>query len=269
MDKMNKKVEVLITTVNCKDYDNLLKTMHIQTDAMIGNQCEKNSVEEITYQNYHCCIYSFHERGVGLNRNNLLMRTHADYCLFGDDDLCYVDGYEQLVTLYFEKYPDADVLVFNLAERVRERFVITQDFKVNAFNFMRFGAARLAIRRTAIQTHGILFNICFGGGAEYSNGEDTLFLNSCLKAGLKIYAVSCTIAELREQRASTWFHGYDEKYFLDKGLLYYLISRRWYRILILQDVLRHHDTYGKHIAYLWKTMNRGVHDARERKYERF
>ena len=40
-----------------------------------------------------------------------------------------------------------------------------------------------------------------------------LFLTACLKNGLKIYAVPTELAELTEERKSTWNCGYDEKYF--------------------------------------------------------
>lgn len=269
--KANQTVEVLITTMNCQDPIKLLKQMNIQGTAMIGNQITdggavRDCVSETTYQDYCIPMYSFREKGVGLNRNNLLMRTASSYCLFGDDDLTFTDGYEQAVIQYFEQYPDADVLIFNLLEQTPTRYLIKDAFKVNAFNYMRFGAARIAVRSACIQTHGILFNTCFGGGAHYSNGEDTLFLSSCLKAGLKIYAIPYTIAQLREDRKSTWFEGYKETYFLDKGLLYYLISRRWYHLLILQDAYRHRKMYGQPFSYLWNTMNRGVKDAKNRRF---
>lgn len=271
MNEMNKSVEVLITTMDCEDPTSLLKQMNIQGSAMIGNQFHESfnlnqGVQKFTYQDHLITMYSFQEKGVGLNRNNLLMRTEAEYCLFGDDDLTYTDGYEEAVKQYFQKYPDADVLIFNLQEQESKRYVIQDAFKVNHWNYMRFGAARLAVRSACIQTHGILFNTCFGGGAPYSNGEDTLFLSACLKAGLHIYAVPYTIASLREERESTWFHGYREEYFLDKGLLYYLISRRWYRLLILQDALRHKKMYQNSFRCLWNTMNRGVKDAKRRRF---
>ena len=263
----DKKVEVLITTVNCKNPEALLQQMHIQSAACIGNQCEVNRIDTIQASGGSYIVYNFNERGVGLNRNNLLMRTKAEYCLFGDDDLVYVDEYENIVKDAFQTYPDADVILFNLEEETPSRYRIQKPFKVNYFNFMRFGAARMAVKRTSIQTRGILFNLCFGGGCAHAHGEDTLFLNSCLKAGLHIYALPITIATLTEVRVSSWFHGYDEKYFLDKGLLYYVMSRRFYPFLILQDALRHHKTYDKTIGYLVKTMKRGVADERKRRMQ--
>lgn len=92
---------------------------------------------------------------------------------------------------------------------------------------MRFGAARIAFRRKSITKNGITFNLHFGGGTEYSAGEDTLFLHDCLRKGLKIVAVPDSIATLLENRESTWFKGYTDKYFLDRGALFAAISKKW------------------------------------------
>lgn len=236
-------VEVLITTMNCNNFEELLKKMNIQTNAMIGNQTSYNEIKLFHYNDKQIKSYSFQEKGVGLNRNNLLMRTTADYCLFGDDDLIYAEGYENIVKEAFCKYPDADVIIFNLEEEVKRRYIIEEDFKVNYLNFMRFGAARIAIKTDSILLNGILFNTCFGGGTDHNNGEDTLFLCECLKHHLKIYAVATMIAYLPEGRESTWFKGYDEKYFEDKGLLYYVISKHFYKFLCFQDSFRHKKLY--------------------------
>ena len=149
----DKKVEVLITTVNCKNPEALLQQMHIQSAACIGNQCEVNRIDTIQASGGSYIVYNFNERGVGLNRNNLLMRTKAEYCLFGDDDLVYVDGYENIVKDAFQTYPDADVILFNLEEETSSRYKIQKPFKVNYFNFMRFGAARMAVKRKIGRAH--------------------------------------------------------------------------------------------------------------------
>lgn len=89
------KVEVLVATVNCTDIKKLIKKMNIQTDAIIANQCDHIGYEEIKYNNSSIKVYSFPERGVGLNRNNALMRASGDIVLFADDDEALVDKYEK------------------------------------------------------------------------------------------------------------------------------------------------------------------------------
>lgn len=251
------KVEVLVTTMNCRNIPQLLQQMHVK-NAIVGNQTDKNLIYEVD----GTTVYDFQEKGVGLNRNNLWMRTEADYVLFGDDDLIYVDDYEEKVKKAFQKYPDADVIVFNLEENKKERYIIQKDFRVKYHNFMRFGAARIAVKTSSLRLHGILFNTSFGGGTPHSNGEDTLFLHACLKAHLKIVAVNETIAKLTEMRESTWFKGFNKKYLYDKGILYYVMSPRWYWFLNLQDALRHHQHYGTSFSSALKEMRKGSQYAK-------
>ena len=257
--KETKSVQVLVTTMHCRNVASLLQQMKVK-NAMVGNQTDKNLI----YQVDGTTVYDFQEKGVGLNRNNLWMRTEADYVLFGDDDLVYVDDYEEKVLNAFAKYPDADVIVFNLEETKKERYVIENDFRVKYHNFMRFGAARIAVKTSSLRLHGILFNTSFGGGTPHSNGEDTLFLHACLRAKLHVYAVSETIAKLTEARASTWFKGFNKKYLYDKGILYYVMSPRMYWFLNLQDALRHHRSYGTSFASCYKEMKKGSAYAKKR-----
>lgn len=231
------RIQVLVAAMHQEDHF-LLQKMNIQSDVIVGNQCDRNSVETFEYNGYKATYLNFAERGVGLNRNNVLMRANGDICLFADDDMEYVDNYSDIVKGVFKQIPDADVIVFNLTEEVPTRYVIKKTERVGYLNYLRYGTARVAFKLKSVRENGIYFNQCFGGGTEHCHGEDNIFLTDCLKAGLKIYAVPKTIAKLTEERKSTWNSGYDEKYLSDQGALYRAISRRWCWLLCLQDAIR-------------------------------
>lgn len=237
------KIQVLVAAMHQKDHA-LLEKMHLKTDAIIANQCDFNSVEDFEWNGHKIRYLNFAERGVGLNRNNALMRATGDICLFADDDMVYVDDYVEKVRSAFENFPDADVIAFNLIEPKITRYVIKKAYKVGFLNYLRFGTARVAVRLKSVREKGIYFNQCFGGGTEHSHGEDNIFLTDCLRKGLKMYAVPEYIAKLTEERSSTWKSGYNEKYFKDQGALYKMISPRLWKILCLQDALRHRKLYG-------------------------
>ncbi|MBE5763144.1 MAG: hypothetical protein E7338_02855 [Clostridiales bacterium] len=250
------KIQVLVAAMNQKDHS-LIEKMNIQTDALVGNQCQINSVDSFDWKGLKVTYYSFNERGVGLNRNNTLMRANCDVCLFADDDMKYVNGYPKIIEATFESYPKADIIVFNVIERKKsKRYVIKSVKKVRFYNFMRYGAVRIAARLSSIKENAIYFNECFGGGAEYRHGEDTLFLAECLKKGLNIVAVPIEIAELTEERASTWDVGFDEKYFKDQGKLYKVLSRKYWKLLCLQDAIRHKGLYKKKWNESYRLMTR-------------
>jgi glycosyltransferase involved in cell wall biosynthesis len=235
-------VEVLVAALGQTDRS-LLEKMNIQSDCIVGNQCDRNEIEEFEWNGHRVRYLNFKERGVGLNRNNALMRAAGDICLFADDDMRYCDGYAEKIIEAFEQNPKADVLVFNLIEKVKTRSVIQKVSRVGWLNFLRYGTARVAIRNASVQREGIYFNQQFGGGTPHCHGEDNLFLAACLKKGLKIYAVPLFLAELTEERQSSWNTGYDEKYLKDQGVLFKTLSRRWWRLLCLQDALRRRGSY--------------------------
>lgn len=236
------KVQVLVAAMHQSDYS-LLEKMNIQSDAIVGNQCDKDLMEKFEWNGHKITYLSFAERGLSLNRNNALIRADGDVCLLADDDMVYDDGYVETVTEAFRAYPDADVLIFNIVEPVPTRCVIKKPGKVNYLNYLRYGSVRVAFKLQSIRENAISFNQCFGTGTDRGFGEDNLFLTACLRNKLKIYAIPESFARLTEERDSTWFKGYDEKYLRNKGLLFRAVSKRWRRFLCLQDALRHYKQY--------------------------
>lgn len=246
-------IQVLVAAMYCEE-NSLLQKMNIQSDAVVGNQCDKNEVAEFDYNGHRIKWLSFAERGVGLNRNNALMRADGDICLFADDDMVYVDGYTSIVEKAFQELPDADVIIFNLKEKEPTRYIIRKRMRIGCLNFLRYGTARVAVRLRSVRDNGIYFNQCFGGGTPHCHGEDNLFLADCLKKGLKIYANPAYIAELTEERESSWNTGYDEKYIRDQGALYRCMTRKYWRLLCLQDAYRHRREYGMSWVKVYRCM---------------
>lgn len=240
-------VQTLVVTTNQTDHS-LVEKVNIQSDAIIGNQCGHCKYEVFSYKDFKVQIVSSDSVGVGINRNELLLRASADICVLADDDMMFEDNYVDTVCEWFEKIPDADILLFNLNEKIERRYRNTRVNKINYFNYAKYGAARIVLRTSPVQCNGIFFNTMFGGGCKYSCGEDSLFLRECLKKGLKIYGVPDAIASI-EDGNSTWFVGYNDKYFFDKGVLYYFLNKRLCWVHILYHSFKHRKRYSE---YGWK-----------------
>ena len=250
-------LQVLVAAIDQTDFS-LVKKMNIRTAAIVGNQGSRNAVETTEAEGHTVTYLNFAERGVGLNRNNALMRADADICLLADDDMVYDDDYEAKVLEAFRQYPEADVIFFNLEEENSTRYRIDSPHKVGRLNFLRYGAARTAFRLDRIRENGIFFNQCFGGGCRYSHGEDSIFFSDCLRKGLRLMAVPVTIGRMTHERASTWLGRYDETYRRDQGALYRQISRRFWRFLCLQDALRKRKRYGLAPLRAYRLMTKGA-----------
>ena len=256
-------IQVLVATIDQKDHG-ILKKMNIQSDAIIANQCDVNDVEDLDYKGCRVRYLSFAERGVGLNRNNALMRATAEIFLLADDDMVLCEGYPEKIKKIFSENPKADVIIFNLTRERRMKYKIKRKRKIGYKNFMRYGAAGIAAKTRSITKRGITFNLHFGGGADYSSGEDTLFLLDCLRKNLNIVAVPECIAELTNTRKSTWFEGYNDKYFIDKGILFATMSRRWAWLLSLQFCIRHRRMFrtSKKVCAAYILMLRGIKEVK-------
>lgn len=237
------ELQVLVSTMNQADHD-LPRKMKLNSNAIIVNQCNETATYDEIYNGYEVHWYSFAERGVGLSRNNALMRAEGDIVLFADDDVTYVGNYNEIILQEFERLPDADAIIFNIISSDQERpeFLNSHVHRLHFFNCLRYGAVRIAVRLEKLRKNNISFHLLFGGGALYGSGEDSIFLMDCLRYGLKIYASNRLIGTMN-YRKSNWFHGYEDKYFHDKGALFTCISNKWARLLCLQYCLRHQKDF--------------------------
>lgn len=232
------KLQVLMSVMNQADHS-ILKASNIQTPAIIINQCYKNKVERFKYKNNPIEFVSTDLRGVGSSRNHALMRANSEFCLFADEDIEYEDGYEALILQEFAKRPHADMILFNVPSKNpnRPQYMIKSLRRVRRYNSLRYGAVRIAVRTESIRSRSIYFSLLFGGGAKYSSGEDSLFIYDCLRRGMIVYC-SPTIIGKVAQESSTWFSGYNNKYFEDKGAFFYTLSPRLVYIFAAQFVIR-------------------------------
>lgn len=216
-----KKLEVLVACMHQKD-DSLYREMNLQTDAILANQCDEFSYKEFTQSNGKTVkLISTHDRGVGKNRNKALIYATGEYLLCADQDMIYENDYEKIVIEAFKTAPKADIIAFNLhyLNRFTPGRKPGKKFKrIHVWNSMRYGAARMAIRKNALEKANLSFSHLYGGGAKYSSGEDSLFIREALRKGLKMYYSPQIIAKVKQEESS-WFKGYNDKFFTDKGIL--------------------------------------------------
>lgn len=215
-----KKMQVLVATMHQNDVS-LAEKMNIRSSAVIANQADREEIVSCETKFGNIKMITTATRGVGLNRNIALMAADAEILLFSDDDVVYNDDVAENVTAAFETLPQADAIVFGMDivknGKITERRHLKRG-RLKVWNSMRFGTYTVAVRRSSIIKKNVTFNQCFGGGCPFSAGEDTLFLKSCFDAGLKVYSYDYVLGTCSKD-SSSWFTGYNEKYFYDKGVL--------------------------------------------------
>lgn len=236
------KVEVLVSCMHQKDAS-IIKRTNIQSDVLVVNQCDENKEEsfEFTNKNGEICrarmIYTT-ERGLSKSRNTAIGNATGDICLLCDDDEVMEDNYVDKIVSAFEDHPCYDIIAFNVA--INGRMFPQKSYSVHYFQTARISSCQIAFRRNRID---ILFCEKMGSGTGNGGGEENKFLMDNLKRGRKIGYVPQLIASVFPTD-SQWFHGYNKKYWINRGwtakmiygwfwgyiYLWYCVLRRNWRV---------------------------------------
>lgn len=229
------RLQVLVATMHQKDLS-IVEKMNIRCSVVVANQADRNEI----LVDGDLKMITTTTRGVGLNRNIALLASDGDILLFADDDVVYNDDMPQAVTAAFQENPQADVLIFGM-DMVKNGSVYERrhlkKHRLFVFNAMRFGTCRMAIRRQSLLRANVFFHQNFGGGCPFSSGEDSLFLKACFDRGLKVYSHEYVLGTC-DKDTSTWFVGYNEKFFYDKGILMRCLFPRIPHLMALYFAIR-------------------------------
>lgn len=249
------KLEVLVATMDQRD-SSLAEKMNLKAHGVLANQCDRWGYEE---QN-GIRMLSTVTRGVGVNRNLALQLSKADILLFADDDVCYYDGALEGVIKAFEQLPQADVIFFGLDMTKNGEIFEKRRNKVrqvHIWNALRYGTARMAVRRSAIMEKRISFTTLFGGGCIYGSGEDSVFITDCLRAGLKAWSHDLVLGTCAKD-SSSWFSGCNDKYLYDRGALVACMFPRLKHLMKFYFARKVAKKYGVPMKKVLRYMNMGI-----------
>lgn len=212
------RIEVLLSTMNQKNFD-IVEKCNIKSDAIIINQCNEEKIEIKKYSfGVVKMIYS-KTRGLSKSRNLALENAKGDICILCDDDIVYYDNYVSIIENAFYENSTADLIVFNIKSintNVRNQEKLFEKVKKIPF-YKSYSSVHIAFKRKSIIDKKIVFDTNFGtGSGTYSFAEDSLFFNEVHKNKLISIVYPAIIAELYSEKSS-WFQGFNKKYFYDTG----------------------------------------------------
>lgn len=212
------RLSVLCVTMKQTDFSKF-REMNIQSDVIFANQCDRDEVMQTTIDGHHAKMISTTTIGVGRNRSISLLAATSEIVLFADDDIHYADGYVENVLRAFDELPQAEMIAFGV-DITKNDTVIKRCRnpvkRAHVCNCLKYGGCVLAAKREALLRANVSFTTLFGGGCIYGSGEDSLFVLDCVRSGVKLYSHSYVLGS-SAMDSSSWFTGYNEKYFYDKG----------------------------------------------------
>ena len=242
------KIDYLVTTLNKneKDIVSIVKKLNIKGSVLVGNQRQQEYSEKALYfDNIDLKIFNLTSRGVSRNRNFLVEKSDADFIIFMDDDVSFIDSSQKLAEEFVEKYKNIDCIRFNIFTNDGSRTIrpINRDGFLNFNDVRSYGACGIFFNRNFIISNKLLFKEFSGPGSFLNHGEDTLFLYDALKVG-RIYQINkCFFSN--DYSESTWYgqkRNYPLEFFSD-GYNYYYFYKQLAQLLFLYHLLKHKKEY--------------------------
>lgn len=206
------KLEVLISCMG--NHDTVIENTNLKSDAVVIDQCDVNQEIEKIMDDHTIRIFKTTERGLSNSRNMALEKALGEVCLIADDDECLDDEYVETICNAYEEIKDADIIAFRISNQ--PNYLKQEVQQLNKWTAMRISSWQITFKKESIIQSGVRFDPLLGAGSGNGAGEEVKFLRDCIQKGLKAYYVPKEIGEVA-QTDSTWFEGFDEKFFYQRG----------------------------------------------------
>lgn len=242
---MEPKFNILLSCMHQSDMS-LINASNINSETVMINQCdEQKTVVGVIDENKIKMICTT-ERGLSKSRNMAIKNSEADICLLCDDDEVFEDGYERRILNTYKDIPDADVIAFKMKD-MPSHFP-DKVKKLKTPDLFHISSWQISFRRGSILKSGVLFDELLGAGTGNGAEEELKFLTDCKKAGLKIYYAPVAVATAA-QKKSTWFSGFNETFFENRGAsTRYILGFLPASLYALYYVLTKRNLYNKDIS---------------------
>lgn len=199
----------------------ILERSNVQSDVVVVNQCDHDSVEEFDFVNKkgrtcHCKFINTTERGLSRSRNMAIRNAWGDICQICDDDEVLADDGEDKILKAYTENPDAGVIAFALIRNDNGKTYPVEKMTLGFKQILKTCSLQVTFSRNLLKLHGIQFDEMLGSGTGNGGGEENKFMLDWRKSKTKMLYYPDIIATVNPGE-SQWFHGYDEKFFYNLG----------------------------------------------------
>ncbi len=211
-------IEILMATMaKAKISDIDWQAKNIISPLLLINQSDFNGKEvsdDIT-------MISNTERGSSKSRNLAIENATGDICIIADDDVSYLEGYENIVKDAYSKYPDADITTFQIqtteGKPFKPNYPVEEGYH-SKMSILKCASIEITFKRKSIIDKGLKLDLEFGLGSKYRVHDEIIFLKDALSQGLKCVYVPIPIVVHPPESSGT---DYNEALLFSKGAAFY------------------------------------------------
>lgn len=223
----------------------IIKKSNVQSDVVVVNQCDSNSVEEFDFVNKkgricHAKFICTTERGLSKSRTMAIRNSWGDVCLICDDDEYIEDNAEEVILKAYKDNPDAFLIAFSLTRKDTSKTYPKKKKILGFKQILKTSSQQITFSRKLMGDKQVWFDEKMGAGTGNGGGEENMFMLECRRRHFKMLYSPDVIATVLPS-SSQWFHGYTKEYLENKGwtcrrmlgyslgfcyMLYWIIFRR-------------------------------------------
>lgn len=199
----------------------IIERSNIQSDVVVVNQCDKNSVEEFDFENKkgekcHAKFICTTERGLSKSRNMAIRNAWGNICQICDDDEWIEDDAVEKITRAFEENPDAILIAFALKREDIDKSYPEGKRSLGFKQILKTSSLQVTFSRNLMGNDQVWFDEKMGSGTGNGGGEENKFMLDCKRKGLKLMYYPDVIATIKPS-PSQWFKGYNEEFMENQG----------------------------------------------------
>lgn len=216
------EIEILIATMNRENLDFLDSMFPFplpdNVNLLIVNQSKKPSIESPTPK-----IRLIHSTEKGLSKSRNLALTHArgKICVFTDDDVVFLEAFDDKIKRAFTEFPDSSLIRFQYESQPglpAKKYPIRPQAHLSKMNLLNLSSVEMVINLEKINEKGIRFNEHFGlGSGVFEMGEEQVFAAEIRKTGGQLSYFSEPLL-LHPQESSTEKIADDRRYYIYGGV---------------------------------------------------
>jgi glycosyltransferase involved in cell wall biosynthesis len=224
-------IEILVATMH-RDSLDFLKPLfpfaHFSGfNILVINQTTPRQLLTSTYPNIRV-INSF-EKGLSKSRNLALKNATGKLCIITDDDLNFLPDFESKVLTAYNRYSDVVLAAFRTEDaqgQLYKKYPPKRKLATNDLERLNIMSVEMVVNLPVVQALGISFNERFGLGADFTMGEEAVFINGLHKKGGKVLLEPQTLT----RHAAPDTHacmGVKQKYYVQGALFTALFSKNY------------------------------------------
>lgn len=239
--------EILMATMNRKKISDIdWGKKNISSKVLLINQSDFEGEEVCS----NIRMISCKERGSSKSRNKAIEESRAEICLIADDDVEYLDGYEDMIVDHFDNNPDIDIFTFQIVTPNGTKFnsgYSNYPYIHNWRTILKCASIEIAFRRKSIIGKKMKVNEQFGLGSKYKIHDEIIFLKEALDKGLKAKYIPIPIVVHPAESSGTDFNDF---LLISKGAAFFKLFGYFAFFMNLVFAIKKHKDYKKSYSFL-------------------